>query len=210
MIIDVRDYRTVPGKRDQLIERCERELFPEQERLGARVVGSFRDAGDSDRFLFLRGMPDLPTRQRVCEAFYAHGEMWRRARDEVNACIDDSDDVLLVRPIGELVAPAPAPAGGAATTEVGYFSHVTRAPLEPGHAAALQRDVPVAIARAGGRVVVTVATDPADNNYPRHPIRTGEHGLLWFASFPAGRLRAVSHGGITPRRLVPTATSRLR
>ena len=97
MIIDLRDYTTAPQKRELLIERCEREFFPEQTRLGARFVGVFRDADNSDRFVWLRGMPDLATRQRVLTAFYADGEMWKAARDEVNSWIADSDNVLLLR-----------------------------------------------------------------------------------------------------------------
>lgn len=56
MIIDLRDYTTAPEKRDLLIERCEREFFPEQTRLGARFIGVFRDADNPDRFVWLRGI----------------------------------------------------------------------------------------------------------------------------------------------------------
>src|SRR5262245_1026114 len=167
MIIDIRDYRLAPGKRDLLIERCESLLFPEQERLGAKFVGGFRDADDPDRFLFLRAMPDLDARKRVLTAFYAEGAMWRDNRALVNTWLVDTDDVLLVRPASEWAAPATGP------SVVGMYSHLRKAPLaDP---APLRRDVETAIANAGGRLLVTLATDPAENNYPAHPIRTGEH-----------------------------------
>jgi hypothetical protein len=202
MIIDLRDYTTAPGKRDQLIERCEALLFPEQERLGATFLGAFRDADDPCRFVYVRGMPDLATRLRVLTAFYTDGEMWRRNRDEVNSWLVDSDNVLFVRPISELAPPATGP------SVVGMYSHVGRQPLPEPHAAELQREVAAAIAVAGGRALVTLATDPSENNYPRHPIRTGEHGLIWLATFP--RHRPLDLASITQRTLLPTAGSRLR
>jgi hypothetical protein len=200
MIIDIRDYRLVPGKRDLLIERCETLLFDEQERLGAQFIAGFRDADDPDRFLFLRAMPDLDTRKRVLTAFYADGDMWRTNRDEVNTWIADSDDVLLVHPVSELAAPATGP------SVVGMFSRVGKEPLaDP---AAARRDVEAAIAAAGGRLLVTLECDAAENNYPRHPIREGEHGLVWFATFAAYRPLAVA--GLTQRRLLPITRSRMR
>lgn len=198
MIIDLRDYTTTPRSRDALIERCETLLFPEQVRLGATFVGTFTDADDPDRFVWLRGMPDLETRARVLTAFYTDGDMWKAQRAEVNTWIADSDNVLLVRPL----APAAAPSDAA---EVGMYMHLARTPLTPEASAELQRTVPDAIAAAGGRLLLALATDPVENNYPRHPIRTGEHGLVWFATYhPLGL------AGVSERRLIPTTSSRLR
>lgn len=200
MIIDIRDYRLTPGNRERLIERCETLFWDEQERLGATFLGGFRDADDPDRLLWLRAMPDLETRKRVLTAFYSDGEMWRTQRDEVNTWIADSDDVLLVHPVSEFAPPATGP------SVVGMYSRVGKEPLaDP---AALRRDVEAAIAEAGGRLLVTLETDPAENNYPRHPIREGEHGLVWFATFAAHR--ALPLAGVSQRRLLPIARSRLR
>ena len=204
MIVDVRDYRLAPGARDALIERCETLLFPEQERLGATFLGVFRDADDPDRFVFLRAMPDLPTRARVLTAFYSDGAMWAANRDEVNTWLVDSDDVLLVRPVSELHAPATF------ASVVGMYTHVGRSPLTNAGSAALEGAVASAIAEAGGRPLVTFATDPAPNNYPRHPIREGEHGLVWFATFAADRYRPLALASVAQRRLLPSKTSRLR
>jgi hypothetical protein len=200
MIIDIRDYRVVPGTRDLLIERCETLLWDEQERLGAKFLGGFRDADDPDRFVFVRAMPDLDTRKRVLTEFYSDGEMWRTNRDEVNTWIADSDDVLLVRPVSEFAAPATGP------SVVGMFSRVGKQPLAD--AAAARREVEAAITSAGGRLLVALETDPAENNYPRHPIREGEHGLVWFATFAA--YRPLSVPSLAQRRLLPIASSRMR
>jgi hypothetical protein len=203
MIVDLRDYTIRATARDALIERCERLFFPEQERLGATILGSFRDAEDPTRLVWLRAAPDLATRQRVLTAFYAEGEMWRAHRDEVNGWIVDSDNVLLLRPLSEWAAPAPGP------SVVGMYTHVERRPLGAAEAAALDERVAAAIAAAGGRPLVTLVTDPAENNYPKHPIRTGEHGLVWFASFAAWRPLA-EDVPVERRRLLPSPSSRMR
>ena len=202
MIVDLRDYTTVPDARDPLIEQCERLFFPEQERLGARFLGVFRDADDPQRYVFLRAMPDLPTRQRILTEFYTDGEMWRAHRDQVNGWLVDSDNVLLVRPLTE-VAP---PATGASI--VAMLAQVDRAPLAPERADAHRQAVDAAIREAGGRSLVTFATDPAENNYPRHPLRTGEHGLVWFATF--AERQPLTLPAITTRWLRPTPRSRMR
>jgi hypothetical protein len=202
VIVDLRDYTVRAEHRDQLVARCEQLLFPEQERLGARFVGAFRDADDATRVVWLRAMPDLETRRAVLTAFYVDGPMWQAHRDEVNGWLVDTDDVLLVRPVGELQAPATGPA------IVAMLSCVRRDPHGRERAAAREPAVAAAITAAGGRPLVTFETDPAANNFPRHPIREGEHGRVWFATLP--RRAALRIDGVDTRWLVPTSTSRMR
>lgn len=202
MIVDLRDYTLVPGTRDRLLERCEALFYPEQERLGATILGAFADADDERRLVWIRATPDLDTRKRVLTAFYADGEMWRQHREEVNSWIVDSDDVLLVRPVGELAAPATGP------SVVGMYTHVRREPLPVGEAAALSRQVEEAVRAASGRLLVTLETVDVENNYPRHPIRVGEHGRVWLASFREQRSLGIP--AVVERRLIPIPSSRLR
>jgi len=206
MIVDLRDYTLVPGARVKLVERFEGLFLDEQERLGARILGAFCDADDPDRFVWLRGCADLPARRRILTAFYAEGEMWKQHRDEVNSWFIDTDNVLLLRASAEWAAPA------SGESRVGMYSHLCDRPLSGDEIAGLGRDVADAIAAAGGRSLVTFATDPAENNYPAHPIRTGEHGLVWFASFAAGAPARLDLPAtiVAQRRLVPTARSRMR
>ena len=208
MIVDLRDYTTAPQKRELLIERCEREFFPEQARLGARFIGVFRDADNPDRFVWLRGMPDLETRQRVLTAFYSDGEIWKAARDEVNRWIADSDNVLLLRAASGWAVDVDASREAAAPSVVGMYTYVSRTPIAD--AVALLREVAQEIERVGGRLLVTLATDPVENNYPRHAIRTGETGFVWFASFAPEQDCKLRLDGVEQRRLLPTAQSWLR
>jgi hypothetical protein len=202
MIVDLRDYTLLPAKRALLVERFEALFMTEQERLGARMLGSFLDADDPNRFVWLRGCADLETRRRVLTAFYAEGAMWKEHRTEVNDWFVDTDNVLLLRPIGELAAPSTA------GSTVGMYTHLAPAPLTTSTVTELDRTVGAGIAAAGGRLLGTFATDPVENNYPNHPIRTGEHGLVWFATYET--YKPVEVASLQQRRLIPTTRSRMR
>jgi len=62
-----------------------------------RIIGQFRDLDNPDRFVWLRGFPDMATRGRALQAFYG-GPVWKAHRDVANATMIDSDNVLLLRP----------------------------------------------------------------------------------------------------------------
>ena len=201
MIIDLRDYTLKPNTRDRFVECCETVIFPEQERLGATILGMFRDAQRPNRVVWLRAMPDMAERQRILTAFYAHGEVWRANHREVNSWLVDSHNVLLVKPVSELMAPATD------DSVVAMYTRVSQEPLSPVEEC---DDVSRTVTRVGGRLLAELATDPSENNYPRHPIRTGEFGFVWFATFDPERYQPLGIPSVEERKLVPTQQSRLR
>ena len=96
-MIELRQYTLHPGKRDELIALFEREFIESQEAVGMKVVGTFRDLDRSDRFVWIRGFADMPSRAEGLTAFYG-GPVWQRHRDAANATMIDSDNVLLLPP----------------------------------------------------------------------------------------------------------------
>jgi hypothetical protein len=202
MIVDLRDYTLLPDKRAGLVERFETLFMTEQERLGARMLGSFLDADDPNRFVWLRACPDLETRKRVLTAFYAEGAMWKEQRTEVNSWFVDTDDVLLLQPLGELAPPATG------DSTVGMYTHVGPTPLPATTVEDLRRMIGARVTAAGGTLLATFETAGVENNYPNHPIRTGEHGLVWFASYATYKRLDVP--SVQQRRLIPTSRSRMR
>jgi len=64
---------------------------------GMKVIGTFREPSEPDRFTWLRGFNDMEARAKGLNDFY-FGPVWKAHRDAANACIADSDDVLLLRP----------------------------------------------------------------------------------------------------------------
>src|SRR5215470_12713383 len=75
-ILELRQYTLKPGARDTLIKLFDREFVETQEAEGMRVVGQFRDLDRPDRFVWLRGFPDMTVRARALDAFY-HGPTWK-------------------------------------------------------------------------------------------------------------------------------------
>lgn len=196
-VIELRQYTLRPGQREVLIELFEREFVESQEALGLRVLGTFRDLDDPDRFVWLRGFADMATRATGLAAFYG-GPVWAAHRTVANATMIDSDDVLLLRASEAQATPGPA---GLVTATV--------LPLEP--AGNVDRARWLA---AGADWVIELVTDPTPNNFPPLPVRAGEPVRVWLAGFAdeaAQRRHARLVGAPAPTlRLAPTARSAIR
>ncbi|HEY7595440.1 MAG TPA: NIPSNAP family protein [Actinophytocola sp.] len=187
-VLELRQYTLRPGKRDVLIELFERELVESQEATGMRLYGQFRDLDDDDRFVWLRGFPDMDTRGEALRAFYG-GPVWRAHREAANATMIDSDDVLLLRPAAgdtgfDLAGPRPD-AGSAAGAS--SLVTITLYHLPPGagdeFADLFVRDVRPLLADLGAPPLACLRTDPRENNFPALPVRTGENVFAWVAAF---------------------------
>jgi len=190
-VFELRQYTLHPGKRDTLIELFEREFIEPQEACGMRVIGQFRDLDDPDRFVWFRGFPDMAQRKEALTCFYG-GPVWKAHRDAANATMIDSDDVLLLRLVEGSAFPVSAPR---------YFLTVYSfdAPIDDAVVARVRREVPA---------LTLLQTEPAENNYPALPVRTGEHVIVAltgedrYAELPGCRVQHL--------RLEPTPGSRLR
>ena len=161
-VIELRQYTHHPGKRDTLIELFESTFIEPQQAAGMRIIGTFRDLNDPDRFVWFRGFPDMVRRKEALTEFYS-GPVWLANRDAANATLIDSDDVLLLR----LVEPFDFPAGGVAPLFLTVFS--------------FDRPIDRSLIDAVLRVVTPLTlleTEPAENTYPRLPVRAGENVLV--------------------------------
>jgi NIPSNAP protein len=174
-ILELRQYTLHPGRRDELVELFEREFVESQEELGAQIVGTFRDVADPARFVWVRGFADMTTRRAALAGFYG-GPVWGRHRAAANATMIDSDDVLLLEPVGPGFPDAPRAAVGAGTAGPSRVLVVVRtgAGLEP---AAADGE------RLLGVRPVVARTAPHVNDFPALPVRE-EQAVVWFASFP--------------------------
>src|SRR5215468_7010510 len=82
-IVELRQYTLQPGQRDVLIELFERAFIEAQEAGGATVIGQFRDVENPNRFVWLRGFPDMEKRLTALQGFYG-GSVWREHREAAN------------------------------------------------------------------------------------------------------------------------------
>jgi NIPSNAP len=64
-IVDLRQYTLHPGTRDDFIRLFDGQFVETQEVCGMRLIGQFRDLGDPNRFVWMRGFADMPSRSCV-------------------------------------------------------------------------------------------------------------------------------------------------
>ena len=187
-VLELRQYTLVPGKRDVLIELFERAFIEGQEAVGMRVVGQFRHLDRPDRFVWLRGFDGMPARRGALEAFYG-GPIWKANREAANATMIDSDNVLLLRPVApewafagstQSRSPVGAPPVRARLIFANVYSLST--PVDDSFRRLFRDAIAPALAEAGAPPLAALESEPAENNFPRLPVRTGENVFVWFAS----------------------------
>jgi NIPSNAP len=236
-VVELRQYTLYPGQRDVLIDLFDREFIETQEAVGMRVIGQFRDLDDLNRFTWLRGFPGMDARAEGLDAFY-NGPVWRAHREAANATIVDSDNVLLLRPArpsSGFVLAGELPPRGAVDIPSGLIV-ATIYPLDPanegGFVEFFADALAPTLADAGATPLASFVSERSPNNFPRLPVREGEHVFVWFTRFPnsaayerhqaaltrcprwsaeiAPALDRRTRGVPEVRRLLPTARSWLR
>ncbi len=95
MIIEMRTYKTKPGKRAQFLDIFRSKSIPAHREIGTKILGPFLSIEDPDTFFFMRGFPDLPSRKPMKAKFY-EGELWKRGLENVLLPMLDKYDVVLV------------------------------------------------------------------------------------------------------------------
>jgi hypothetical protein len=76
MIIEMRTYTTKPGKRSEFLEIFRTRSIPAHDEIGMKILGPFLSVEDADTFFFMRGFPDLPSREPMKAQFY-EGSLWK-------------------------------------------------------------------------------------------------------------------------------------
>jgi hypothetical protein len=166
-IVELRQYALHPGQRDVLIDLFDRELVETQEEVRMKVIGQFRDLDDPDKFVWVRGFPDMESRAQSLAAFYG-GPAWKAHSVAANATMIDSDNVLLLRPER---ADSAFTLDGERGSRGGFVLAVVM-PLEA--AASFEGE---------GSILGAFVTEESENTFPRLPVREGERVFAWFAGF---------------------------
>src|ERR1700756_1051425 len=95
MIIEMRTYKTKPGCRSQFLDIFRRKSVPAHIAIGMKILGPFLSVEDPDTFFFMRGFPDLASREPMKAKFY-EGELWKRELENVLMPMLEKYDVVLV------------------------------------------------------------------------------------------------------------------
>ena len=185
-IIELRQYTLHEGKRDTLIDLFERNFVESQESLGMKVIGMFRDLDRPNRFVWIRGFTDMDARLPGLSSFYG-GPIWQAHRNEANATMIDSDNVLLLHAplISASFRPEPLrPALGEKRAGHRIVATIYYLKGDAGEAARrFEQSVMPRLNSSGVKPLAWFVTESEANNFPRLPVREGEHVLVWFARF---------------------------
>jgi hypothetical protein len=95
MIIEMRTYKLRPGKRAEFLEIFRSRSVPAHDEIGMKILGPFLSIEDPDTFFFMRGFPDLASREPMKAKFY-EGELWKQELENVLMPMIEKYDVVLV------------------------------------------------------------------------------------------------------------------
>jgi hypothetical protein len=95
MIVEMRTYKLKPGTRSGFLEIFRTRSAPAHAEIGMKILGPFLSLEDPDTFFFMRGFPDLASRDPMKEKFY-EGEMWKNELEAVLMPMIEKYDVVLV------------------------------------------------------------------------------------------------------------------
>jgi quinol monooxygenase YgiN len=187
-IVELRQYTLHPGKRDDLIDLFDREFVETQEAVGMTIVGQFRDLNNPDRFVWLRGFRDMPSRARALTDFYG-GPVWKAHSAAARATMIDASNVLLLRPAragtGFVHGNDRPPVGGKAVRKrfvvatIYYFE----TPVTDHFVSFFERKVKPVMEGAGASILAYFVTESSANTFPKLPVREGENVFVWFSRF---------------------------
>ena len=95
MIIEMRTYKLKPGRRAEFLDVFRSRSMPAHAEIGMKILGPFLSIEDSDVFFFMRGFPDLASREPMKAKFY-EGELWKRELEPILMPMIERYDVVLV------------------------------------------------------------------------------------------------------------------
>jgi heme-degrading monooxygenase HmoA len=95
MIIEMRTYKLKPGKRTEFLDIFRTRSMPAHTEIGIKILGPWLSIEDPDTFFFMRGFPDLASREPMKAKFY-EGELWKGELEQVLMPMIDKYDVVLV------------------------------------------------------------------------------------------------------------------
>jgi hypothetical protein len=182
-VLELRRYTLKPGMRAQFAEYFD-AFFPEaMQQLGAIAAGDFLNRENPLMFTWIRGYHDMDERARFNSAFY-YGPVWKEHKSAANGMMDDSDNVLLLRPVSDAHALLVLPAVNPLSEPHGATGVVLSLifPVKPERVESFIADAEKALARYPSelREAGMFETLNERNNFPQLPVRTDGPFVCWF------------------------------
>jgi hypothetical protein len=95
MIVEMRTYKLKPGKRAEFLQVFRTKSVPAHDEIGMKILGPFLSIEDPDTFFFMRGFPDLASREPMKAQFY-EGPLWKNELENLLMPMIEKYDVVLV------------------------------------------------------------------------------------------------------------------
>ncbi len=102
MIIEMRTYKTKPGLRAKFLEIFRTRSVPAHAEIGMKILGPFLSVEDPDSFFFMRGFPDIASRDPMKAKFY-EGALWKGELENVVMPMLEKYEVIVVEDADGLV-----------------------------------------------------------------------------------------------------------
>jgi len=100
-IVEMRTYKLKPGTRAAFLEIFRTRSLHAHREIGMKVLGPWVSIEDPDVFFFMRGFPDLESREPMKARFY-EGPLWKHEIEAKLMPMIERYDVVLVRTDGGL------------------------------------------------------------------------------------------------------------
>jgi hypothetical protein len=101
VIIEMRTYTTKPGQRARFLELFGSKSVPAHRAIGMTIAGPFLSVDDPDTFFFMRGFPDLASREPMRARFY-EGALWTTELEHVLMPMLERYEVVVVEGPGDI------------------------------------------------------------------------------------------------------------
>jgi len=102
MIIEMRTYKTKPGCRARFLDIFRSRSIPAHAEIGMKILGPFLSVEDPDTFFFMRGFPDLASREPMKARFY-EGDLWKSELESILMPMIEKYEVTVVDDAAGLV-----------------------------------------------------------------------------------------------------------
>jgi hypothetical protein len=91
----MRTYKTKSGMRSRFLEIFRHKSVPAHVEIGMKILGPFLSVEDPDTFFFMRGFPDMASREPMKAKFY-EGKLWKRELENLLMPMLEKYEVVLV------------------------------------------------------------------------------------------------------------------
>ena len=102
MFLELRQYRTLPGQRDNWVRFMEDIIIPFQVSKGMVIVGSFVGEQEQDLYVWIRRFESESERERLYEAVYQSDHWMKDIAPKIPEMLD-RDKIVVTR-----IEPTPA------------------------------------------------------------------------------------------------------